>query len=356
MKSNIQTRILFSHWLDKSGRFAPTIDHTPTNTACTLLPFMKTIKIALLGTQHDYKDGIVPRIIAQLGYQIRWVQVHECDLLIYGAFYSARKAHAWLPKPLRALAGNLEQKLKDSLNTRSHAPVSVFHTCENKRPDMVATDFAITFDLGPAKPNQLRLPYWMELVDWSHEGIVGNTNPRYGELLSLTRLGQALGDDFLKRPQVASMITSHLLEPRRTLLAATQRAIPVEGYGPYFDSSIKNHHQSYFVKKAVLQKYAFNLCPENSLYPGYYTEKIPESFQSGALPLGWTDTNVCADFNPKAFINLEPMAHLDYAPLTQILNSEPDLRQFCDQPLLLKKPSLDSTKQFIAEILRQAST
>ena len=317
---------------------------------------MKTIKIALLGTQHDYKDGIVPLIIEQLGYEIAWVKPHQCELLIYGAFYTPRKSHAWLPKPLRPLAENLQKRLEGQLGNRTYAPVSLFHTCENKRPEMVATDFAITYDLGASNPNQLRLPYWMELVDWSHEGIVGNTNPRYGELLSLTRLGQALGDDFLKRPQVASMITSHLLEPRRALLAATQRAIPVEGYGPYFDSSIKNHHQSHFVKKDVLQKYAFNLCPENSLYPGYYTEKIPESFQSGALPLGWTDANICADFNPKAFINLEPMAHRDYAPLVELLNSESNLRQFCDQPLLLKKPSLDPAKQFIAEILRQAST
>ena len=143
-----------------------------------------------------------------------------------------------------------------------------------------------------------------------------------------------------------------MTEFRRVLF----RSIPTEGYGPYFDASIKNHHQSHFFKKEVIKKFAFNLCPENSLYPGYYTEKIPESFQSGALPLGWTDSNVCADFNPKAFINLEPMAYLDYTPLTELLNSESYLRQFCDQPLLLKMPTLDPAKQFITEVLRQASS
>jgi len=317
---------------------------------------MKTIKIALLGTQHDYKDGIVPRIIEQLGYEIEWVKPHQCELLIYGAFYAPRKRHAWLPKPLHSFAANIQAKLESKLNLRTFAPVSLFHTCENKRPDTVVTDYAITFDLGVEDPHHLRLPYWWELVDWSHEGITGNTNPRYGELLSLTRMGEPLGEDFLKRPKQASMVTSHLLEPRRTLITATQKAISVEGFGPYFDASIKNHHQSHFVKKDVLQKYAFNLCPENSLYPGYYTEKIPESFQSGALALAWTDTNVCVDFNSEAFINLEPMAHLNYSPLTQLLNTESYLRQFCDQPLLLKMPSLAPTKQFITEILRQASS
>ena len=315
---------------------------------------MKTIKIALLGTQHDYKEGIVPLIIRHLGYSIEWVNPDQCDLLIYGAFFSASKPNKWLPKPLRPMASNLQIKLEEKLGKRKIVPVTLFHTCENKRPDTVITDYAITFDLGIEDSNHLRMPYWWELVDWSHEGITGNRNPRYGELLSLSRLKAVLGDAFLSRPKEASMITSHLLEPRKTLFNSVNQVVPVKGYGPHFNQAIKNHHQSDFVKIDVLQQYAFNLCPENSLYPGYYTEKVPEAFQAGALPLGWTDSNVCADFNPAAFINLEVMAHQNYAPLKELLNSESYLRQFCDQPLLLNTPSLDKAKDFLAEILLQA--
>jgi len=314
---------------------------------------MKPIRICLLGTQHDYANGLLPLIARDMGYSIAWTKPATADLLIYGAFFKPQtKPYRWLPRPLRSSALSIEKQLRN----RKEQPLTLFHTCESLRHDTFKNDFSISFDLGVQNPKHLRLPYWMELVDWSHEGIVGNTNTRYGELLSLKRMGQALGDDFLKRPKVASLITSHLLEPRRALAMATQNAIPIEGYGPYFDASIKNHHQSHFFKKEVIKKFAFNLCPENSLYPGYYTEKIPESFQSGALPLGWTDSNVCADFNPKAFINLEPMAYLDYTPLTELLNSESYLRQFCDQPLLLKMPTLDPAKQFITEVLRQASS
>ena len=62
-----------------------------------------------------------------------------------------------------------------------------------------------------------------------------------------------------------------------------------------------------FRKSDILQQYAFNLCPENGLYPGYATEKIPEAFAAGCLPIAYVDESVCVDFNPKAFVNLQPM-------------------------------------------------
>jgi hypothetical protein len=137
---------------------------------------------------------------------------------------------------------------------------------------------------------------------------------------------------------------------------AVEKAIGIAGFGPFFNQAIKNHHSSHFEKRELLQEYAFNLCPENHLFPGYYTEKIPESFLSGALPLSWVDANVCADFNPAAFINLEPMAWQNFEPLSSLLHSKQYLESYCDQPLLLTPPSLDPAKQFIGAILQEATS
>lgn len=312
---------------------------------------MKSVRIALLGTQHDYAQGLLPLIAASQGYSITWTKPNDADLLIYGAFYKPNtKPYRWLPKPLRASAVSLEKQL----DQRQNRPITLFHTCESLRHDTFSTDYSISFDLGVQSPKHLRLPYWMELVDWSHEGIVGNTNPRYGALLSLTKLQAPLGDAFLSRPQKAAMITSHLLEPRKMLYEAVDKAIGVTGYGPYFNQVIKNHHHSNFEKMVLLKEFAFNLCPENHLFPGYYTEKIPESFLSGALPLSWVDANVCADFNPAAFINLEPMTWQNFEPLSALLQSKQYLGSFCDQALLLKQPSLEPAKVFIKNLLEQA--
>jgi Glycosyltransferase family 10 (fucosyltransferase) C-term len=316
---------------------------------------MKTIKIALLGTPHDYKFGIVPLIINQLGYAISWVGQREADLQIYGPFYPRnQKPFRWAPKPIRPLITKIGSGIDRGLSGRQSPPVTLFHTGESLRHDTFNTNFSISFDLGVQSPNHFRLPYWMELVDWSHEGIVGNSNPRYGRLLSLKQMRLPLGDSFLSRTPKAAMITSHLLEPRKTLYHAVNQAVGVTGFGPYFNKSIANHHSSNFTKEKILQDFAFNLCPENQLYPGYYTEKIPESFLSGALPLTWVDSNVCADFNPAAFINLEPMTWNRFESLGELLNDRTYLKSFCEQPLLTKELSLEPAKGFIKEILRQS--
>jgi hypothetical protein len=240
------------------------------------------------------------------------------------------------------------------LGSRSNAPLSLFHTSENIRHDAVAADYAISYDLSVHSERHFRFPYWMEMTDWSHEGLFGNQNPRFGQLLTISRMTQALGNDFLGRPRSVAIFSSHLREPRATLVRAVESFIPVKGFGPHFDKDILDHHQSSFNKVDILQDFAFNLCPENGLYPGYYTEKIPEAFIAGCLPLTWTDTNVCADFNPKAFINLEPMSWQDFEPLKDIINSPAQLESYAEQPLLLNIPSIEPMKDFLREIVRQA--
>jgi hypothetical protein len=316
---------------------------------------MKAINISLAGTPHDYKQGLLPLIIQNLGYQINWVKPARCDLQIRGSFLRPdNKRYRWLPRSLRPIASNLELAVKGGRNLRSNPPLTLFHTAENIRHDAVAADYSISFDLSVQSDLHFRLPYWMEMVDWSHEGLLGNNNSRFGKLLSISRMMNPLGRDYLTRPRKVAMLSSHLREPRATLAKAVGNLISLEGFGPYFDKSIRYHQKSGFNKVDVLKNFAFNLCPENGLYPGYYTEKIPEAFVAGCLPLTWADANVCADFNPKSFINLEPMTWQNFEPLFEILNSSAQLEAFAEQPLLLKPTSIEPLRDFVREIVRQA--
>ena len=316
---------------------------------------MKTIRISLAGTPHDYQQSLLPIMVRTLGYQIEWVKPAHCDMLIRGSFIQRNdKKFRWLPRPARPFALSIKLALQNCSGSRSNAPLSLFHTTENIRHDAVQADYSISFDLSVHSDRHFRLPYWMEMVDWSHEGLTGNQNPRFGQLLSISRMMQPLGNDFLKRSRKTALFSSHLREPRATLVRAVKRFTPLEGFGPYFDKSIAYHQQSGFKKIDVLKGFAFNLCPENGLYPGYYTEKIPEAFVAGCLPFTWTDTNVCVDFNPEAFINLEPMSWQDFEPLYEIINSPAKLESFADMPLLLNAPSIEPLKDFLREIMRQA--
>lgn len=51
------------------------------------------------------------------------------------------------------------------------------------------------------------------------------------------------------------------------------------------------------------KKYKFCIAFENSLKPGYTTEKIFEAYQSNCIPIYYGSTAIKSDFNPETFIN-----------------------------------------------------
>jgi hypothetical protein len=244
----------------------------------------KTIRIACLGTPADYSTSLVPLVIQSLGYKIAWVRPVQADLLIYGSFYDIHAPRLrWLPRAWRARAGQWIDIAEKELSKRKLSPVTLFQTAENLRHDHISADYSISHDLNVYSDRHFRLPYWMEMVDWSREGLYGNSNPRFGMLLTLDQMQKPLGREFLERQCKAIILSSHLREPRASCLRAVQQFIPVDGFGPYFDQRIKSHHDSHFFKYDLLKNYAFNLCPENGLFPGYVTEKIPEAFVASRL-------------------------------------------------------------------------
>lgn len=314
---------------------------------------MKSIRIATIGCPSDYASGLFPIIAQSLGYQIDWVTPNKANLVILGPFFKPNeKKLKWCPKPLRS---SVDAALK-LLPAKGSSQLRVFHSSENVRHDAIPANYSISFDLNVVSANHFRLPYWMDMIDWSHEGVIGNQNPRYGSLMSIERLMQPLGSHFLSKPKSAAFLSSHIREPRKTLFDAVQKVIPVTGFGAHFNKAIKNHHLSGFIKQELLQGFAFNLCPENSMYPGYYTEKIPEAFFANCLPITWADENVKVDFNPQAFINLAPMSWCNFEPLKDILTSPARLNEYAQQPLLLAAPSILPFRDYVKRILEDATT
>lgn len=314
---------------------------------------MKSIKIATNGVPHDYRSSLIPHVINSMGYQIDWVKPEAAELLIIGPFADKNnKAHRWCPKPLRPLVGKAIESTKSK---RKSQALTLFHTQENERHDYLPADYAISFDLGVESTNHFRLPYWMEMLDWSHEGVTGNANPRYGELLKISTLMSSLGDRYLKRGGSCALLSSHLREPRGSLFSALEKIVPTQGFGAFFNKDIKNHHSSGFLKRDILKDFSYNLCPENGLYPGYYTEKIPEAFYSGCLPITWADENISIDFNPNSFLNLQPLFKNDFRELRDLLLNQDRSEVYQSQSLLQKIPSIEPLKDYLKSILSDLS-
>jgi hypothetical protein len=203
--------------------------------------------------------------------------------------------------------------------------------------------------------NHLRIPLWKHYIDWSHEGISRNNNvlnaKRFGLFYKIEDLQSPLGDEFLKRERKMCLITTHLDEPRGSIYKYFSKQFTVDGYGRYFDSKIKNHNESNFIKKDLMKNYAFNICPENSLYPGYYTEKITDAFSAKCLPISWADQNISLDFNKNAFVNLLDHVEDNYEAICNLLKDENYLKKFTKEPLIIKKLNLDDEKKFVEKVL-----
>lgn len=310
------------------------------------------LKIACLGVWGDYKNSLVPLLIKAAGNQIEWTEPDKCDLLIVGPLKNFR--HSRIFPNFFTSSLSLDEIIARKVGQRS-PPLCLFHTAENVRSNYISSDYSISFDFSTSKKN-FRLPYWMEMIDWSDYGIFGNANIRFGRLLTIKELTSPLGKSFIDRERRAVMFASHMNEPRITLFNSLKSIMPIDGMGPFFSKTIDNHNSSGFFKMDVLKNYRFNLCPENSIYPGYYTEKIPEAFAAGCLPITWSDQNIIADFNIKSFINMADFAYENFSTALQLIVNESCLEAFSEEPLLLKVPDISTAITFLKNISMEAAT
>lgn len=65
----------------------------------------------------------------------------------------------------------------------------------------------------------------------------------------------------------------------------------------------RNDKNWWFDKIRFIGQYKFTIAFENSMLPGYTTEKLFDCFKAGTVPIYWGNPEITRDVNPKAFIN-----------------------------------------------------
>jgi hypothetical protein len=234
------------------------------------------------------------------------------------------------------------------------AKLTLYHTEENTRFNAEQSDFSISSDLGVTDPNHFRMPNWWGSIDWSAFGVKNMPSPRIRRLINLDTLFQPLGANVFQRPRRVAIFTTHMTEPRGTLYRELSSVIEVDGYGKYFAPEIKNHNKSGILKEDVLSNYMFSLCPENGMYPGYYTEKVPESFSTGCIPITWADQNIAVDFKPGSYINLADYAQTGYGEGFKKRLHSKNIEDLASIPLLDKAPDFEGLLKFVEKIIDRA--
>ena len=307
---------------------------------------------------HDLENTVIFNLFKKLSKKnFIKTNVSNADVIFIGPYDNNSIKRRFLKKFTNKLKINKTyfRNLDIYKINRNINPMRIFITHENYEATPFNYDYSITPNLGISDKNHLRLPSWVDYIDWSEYDIFRDNNTlnskRFGEYYSQEKLLEPQGDFFLKKPKKFCMFTSHINEPRKSIISFFSEKYEFDGYGPYFDNNVNHHDKSNFYKKDIMKNYAYNLCPHNSLFPGYYEEKVPDAFLGKCLPITWADQNIDYDFNPAAFINLINHTKDNYSELLENLKSEQFLRKFVDEPLLLKKKNLEEEIKFVQKII-----
>jgi hypothetical protein len=170
----------------------------------------------------------------------------------------------------------------------------IFYTGENLRPDYNNIDFSLSFDFTDNGKN-IRLPLWMLQIDWFNK--VNYTNPQY-----TIPCDELFNNKYYNKPKdkFCSIVFNSHSPYRYEIIEELSKYKKVDCFGKPFG----NWFYGEDVKLDNISNYKFNICFENSIYPGYYTEKPIHAKSAGCIPIYWSDENISKDFNKNAFINL----------------------------------------------------
>ena len=184
----------------------------------------------------------------------------------------------------------------NNLKYDTNKVLKLFFTGENRRPWNYQAHAAITFDHLDG-PTHYRLPLYV-VEDWYQTTKLGLPS-----ILDIDR-NSIINRE---RTKFCSFISANPASLERNeafhFLSQYKR---VESGGPLFNNIghvLPRGEDAQIHKMKFMFDSKFNLCYENSSYPGYVTEKLFHALYSGSVPIYWGSPTVELDFNTRAFIN-----------------------------------------------------
>jgi hypothetical protein len=223
---------------------------------------------------------------------------------------------------------------------------------ENIRPSYVGYDYSLSFDYDNYGGRNFRLPLWYSRLAWpgfEQKPRRDNMhNHGYEQLIDIKQLTQPRKLDMASKDKFCALIANNPEGLRINLFNSISQYKQVDGYGNMFGNPLRKS------KFAVLPEYKFCLCPENSVYDGYVTEKLIDAYAGLTVPIYSGDASVAEDFNYRAFLNYQEIK--DMSRFVKYVggwdNNQEMYKHTYEEPLLLKEPSLDNAIQFVRSIVK----
>jgi hypothetical protein len=272
-------------------------------------------------TPFNQNNNFFINILKELYEDVQVVYPEDADVMFYSVF------------------GNENMLYKDCKK--------IFFTGENIRPNFKKCDYSLTFDVDDCGGKNFRLPLWYLYIDWFNVGTYENPNwliPEsylYGE------------NEFTKKPKdkFCSIVFGKFVDSRVEAVEAIGKYKEVDVFGKANPSRSLPDGEKY--KLDVISNYKFSLCFENSVYPGYHTEKLLHGKVAGNVPIYYGDFTVSEDFNPECFINAFGMEIDELVEKIKEIDSDESLySKIISQPLFVEKKKLEPIKEHFFNILK----
>jgi hypothetical protein len=198
---------------------------------------------------------------------------------------------------------------------RRFSGIRIYYTAENRRPDFCVSDFAFSFDYLD-RADHCRFPFYVYRVP-VEQLMLPSESPE--EILA-SKVG------------FCSFVYSNSLCRRRNEFFRKLSKYKRVDSGGRFLNNVGGPVPD---KLAFQRQYKFAFAFENSSYPGYTTEKLPEAVAAGAVPIYWGNSLVNREFNPARFLHYDDYGS-DEALIERIIeldNDDAKYLEYLRQPL-----------------------
>jgi len=230
-------------------------------------------------------------------------------------------------------------------SNRNHTPnqqpsgsgrIKVFYTGENERPPEGRWDAYLSFDMHSFDGRNAYLPLW-----WitSSDLLIPTISPYLGKPITIDQMLDPRVPDLTNRKKFCVAFIGKAYPFRMHAISAISKVGKVDVYGGI---ARETRHTRAEEKFEIAQDYKFVFAFENDLYPGYVTEKVPEAWATGAVPLYW-GSDPAKLLNQESFINLANFPTLeDFVKKVREVDENDELwHKIASQPLLQSRPLLD---------------
>lgn len=215
---------------------------------------------------------------------------------------------------------------------------------ENIRPDYLQYEYSLSFDVDNYGGKNVRLPLWLWSFDWFENNPNAHSRRSY-ELL----VEGYVPSSFMARQRKCVALIGNPTRWRLEHLRKINKSLTIEAFGNAFSRPLAGGHRD---KLLLLTNYQYHYCCENSIFPGYITEKIIDAKLAGCIPLYHSGNNVDNELNLKSIFDLASIDSEQFPCEEPILWADPLIQ--ASEPLFNSPFSIETLVATTAELLASA--